>query len=223
MVRRRELVDPILRDMDPLLLSNLWDNWCWWIAMASACRWSNSSSMELFLLDIDPLLLFDPIPTFLLSFFVIQINLFPILRNYWILKNPYFIFLINHKKDWILNKNPVLKITQKKKKLNFEQSTYFIFSKTTKKTKFWGERIELVDVERDVASIYKLIVVEMEIWGNKTPKTSSTANVSNQFNAFFFNVCIFPHWLPIKTNYYSLSSFYLFLSFSGFLFILAIG
>lgn len=26
--RRRELVDPIRRDMDPLLLSNLWDNWC---------------------------------------------------------------------------------------------------------------------------------------------------------------------------------------------------
>lgn len=79
LLRLRELVDPIRLDMEP---SNLWDNWCCWIAIDKACRWSKSSSNKLLLLDdLSPiLLLLDPmllIPS-LASFLVMQINLLPI-------------------------------------------------------------------------------------------------------------------------------------------------
>lgn len=75
-LRLRELVDPILRDIDP---SNLWDNWCCWSAMDRAWRCKYSSSANSFLWDRFILLLFDP--TSFVSFFIMQINRLPMLTK----------------------------------------------------------------------------------------------------------------------------------------------
>lgn len=74
----RELVEPILLDIEP---SNLWEScWCWWRAMERACLCNNSSSAINFLCDrLLALLLLDP--TSFVSFFDMQMNRFPILNT----------------------------------------------------------------------------------------------------------------------------------------------
>lgn len=82
----RELVDPILLDIDP---SNLWDNWCWLRAIDRACLCKNSSSARSFLCDRFILLLLDPLS--FVSFFDMHINRLPILGNWTLNKTQKFV------------------------------------------------------------------------------------------------------------------------------------